>query len=562
MDYDLKITGGTIIDGTGSPRYEGDVGIKDGKIVALGTADGDATETIDATGRIVCPGFVDIHTHYDAQIIWDRMTSVSPWHGVTTVVMGNCGFGVAPTRPDHRELIMGTLEKVEGMSMNALKGGLGMDWPFETFPDYLDAIESRGSAINVAALVGHTPVRLYVMGEDATEREATDAEVAEMRQIVNEALEAGALGFATSKSPTHVGYQGRPVPSRAANVDEIIEIARALGETGKGMMQATAGKELWHDELAQIAEENNTKATWTALLGGMLGPGAHTRHLALADDIMKRGVEVYPQVTPRPLYFEFTMKEPFLFEGLKVFKSIASAPDTDAKRKIYEDPEFHQAFKDKMQNIRPAFAESFKKTNISYCPSNPEYEERKLYDVAEELGVDPIDFLLDLSLKNDLLGRFRFPVANHDEEEVEELLTDPNTVLGLSDAGAHASQLCDVGLSTYLLKHWVREKNVFTLEQAIHMLTARPAHVFCITDRGTLAEGVPADVVIFDADTISDSKLRRVNDLPGGEERLIADAFGIDAVIVNGTIIRRDGSDTVDGDGELPGKLLRNGHAA
>ena len=231
MTYDLKITGGTIVDGTGESGYGGDVGIKDGKIVALGDAPDDADRTIDADGKIVCPGFIDIHTHYDAQIIWDRMLTVSPWHGVTTVVIGNCGFGVAPTRPENRDLIVRTLEKVEGMSKAALETGMG-DWGFETFPQYLDAIEANGTAINVAAYIGHTPLRLYVMGEDAYEREATEEEIEQMRAIVREAMEAGALGFATSESPNHVGAEGRPVPSRFASFEEMRSLASALRDAG------------------------------------------------------------------------------------------------------------------------------------------------------------------------------------------------------------------------------------------------------------------------------------------------------------------------------------------
>ena len=234
MGYDLRIAGGTIVDGTGAPGYQGDVGIADGKIVALGDAPDTAARTIDATDRIVAPGFVDIHTHYDAQIIWDRMLTISPWHGVTTVVMGNCGFGVAPTRPDHRDMIIETFERVEGMNKAALWAGLGDDWPFETFPEYLDAIEQRGTALNVAAMIGHTPVRLYVMGEESTERSATPEEVAEMQAIVGEAIEAGGIGFSTSQSPVHVGYQGRPVPSRLADFDEIRALCQPLGEAGEG----------------------------------------------------------------------------------------------------------------------------------------------------------------------------------------------------------------------------------------------------------------------------------------------------------------------------------------
>ena len=250
MAYDLKITGGTIVDGTNRPRFAGDVGIRDGKVVALGNAPEEAARTIDATGRIVAPGFVDIHTHYDAQIIWDQLVSCSPWHGVTTVVMGNCGFSVAPTRPMHRDLIMRTLENVEGMSVTALRAGLGEEWPFETFPEYLDAIESRGCAVNVASLIGHTATRLYVMGEDSVQRAATADEVAAQRRIVAEAIEAGALGFATSKAITHVGYDGHPVPSRLAEFDEVFDIVGALGDAGKGMVQITVGRGLNHAEFA------------------------------------------------------------------------------------------------------------------------------------------------------------------------------------------------------------------------------------------------------------------------------------------------------------------------
>src|SRR3954463_15338271 len=270
--FDLVIRGGMLVDGTGAPARPGDLAIRDGRIAALGAVDGrNARRTLDAAGMVVAPGFVDIHTHYDAQIFWDRMLTISPWHGVTSVVMGNCGFGVAPTRPAHRELILRTLENVEGMSLDALNAGLGTDWPFETFPEYLDAIERQGAVINVAAMVGHTPVRLYVMGEEATEREATANEIAAMRAIVADALRAGAIGFATSKSPTHVGYAGRPVPSRAASVDEIAHLAGTLGESGRGIMQATIGRELFLEQFAAIQRATGRPVTWTALLGGMLG---------------------------------------------------------------------------------------------------------------------------------------------------------------------------------------------------------------------------------------------------------------------------------------------------
>ncbi len=559
MNYDIKITGGSIVDGSGQPAYPGDIGIKDGKIVALGQALGEATQTIDASGKAVTPGFVDIHTHYDAQIVWDRMLTISPWHGVTTVVLGNCGFGVAPTRPSQRDLIVGTLEKVEGMSPLALNEGLGDDWPFETFPEYLDAIEKLGTAINVGVLVGHTPTRLYVMGEEACEREASDDEIAQMRQIVVEALDAGALGFATSKSPTHVGFKGKPVPSRVASLGELESLASTL-ENRDAVMQVTAGKGFWFDEYEDLTRKYGMTISWTAMLAGMASPDAHIAQQRRSTELAEQGLAIVPQVTPRPLCFEFQFKEPFPFEALPVFKPISSS-DFDGKKVLYADTEFRTAVKAKMDNVRPSFRRAWENSLISSCPSKPEFEERTVIDVATELGVHTMDLGFDLALENNLEARFRMPVANADEDEVEKLITDKNTVIGLSDAGAHASQLCDAGLPTYLLGHWVREKQVIAFEEAIRMLSSRPAEVFGISDRGLLKVGRPADVLVVDPATVHCGKLDRVYDQPAGQDRLIAEAFGIESVIVNGTLLRQQGEDQVDPKGELPGQLLRGGKA-
>jgi N-acyl-D-amino-acid deacylase len=559
MDFDLVIRGGTIVDGTGRPGVRGDVGIRDGRIVAVGEAKGTAAQTVDAGGLVVAPGFIDVHTHYDAQVMWDRMLTISPWHGVTTVVMGNCGFGVAPTRPDHRGLIMRTLEKVEGMSLAALEAGLGEKWPFETFPEYLDAVERRGTALNVAVLLGHTPLRLYVMGEEATERPATDDEIARMRALVREAIDAGAIGFATSKASTHIGYAGKPVPSRAAQFAEI----EALGDAGRGIVQATVGRDLFFKEFESLARSTGRPVTWTALLAGMMGPGSHRELLEKSRALIKQGLQVVPQVTCRTLNFEFQFKEPFIFESMSVFKPISVA-DFAGKVRLYGDPEFRRAFKESFDRPRKGavFAGlSWARTWISWYPPDPSLEERTVDEVAAERGVHPIDLALDLARSTNLDARFRMAVFNHDEAEVAELLAEPGAVLGLSDAGAHASQLCDACFSTYLLSRWVREKQAIALPEAIRMLTSRPAEVFGITDRGRLAPGLAADVVIFDPATVGASKLRRVHDLPAGADRLVSDASGIEAVIVNGTIVRRGGRDAVAADGALPGALLRNGRA-
>lgn len=514
MDFDLKIVGGTIIDGSGREGYRGDVGIRNGRIVALGKADGGAARTIDAGGLIVSPGFVDIHTHYDAQVLWDKMLSISPWHGVTTAVLGNCGFGVAPMRPADRKGIMRTLEKVEGMSYEALEAGLGLDWPFESFPEYLSAITNSGMAINLAAFIGHTPVRLYVMGDDAMEREATTEEV------------------------------------------------EAMASSGRGIMQCTIGKKLFHDEMSDLARRHKIPVTWTALLSGMTGPGSHRRHLKLTAEQRAEGLDIVPQVACRPINFDFDFGEPFPFELLPMFKELMGL-DRDAKKGAYGDAAFRSNFKaETAPGMKSLLASWTRRAIISTLPADRTLEERSLAEVAAERGTDPTDLALDMSIESDFAARFRFPFINYDQNEVRELLTNENTVVALSDAGAHASQLCDACYSTHFLGHWCREEGIVPLEEAVHMLTQRPANVMGLTERGRLAEGLPADIVVFDPATIGATGLTRVYDQPAGQDRLVSQAIGIHAVIVNGTPIREGDTDAIDSGQTLPGELLRGGGAA
>lgn len=554
--FDLLIRGGTLIDGTGAEPTSGDVAISGGKIAALGTIDGTADTVVDADGAVVAPGFVDIHTHYDAQIFWDRALSISPWHGVTTIVMGNCGFGVAPTRAAHRDLILRTLEKVEGMSLDALYAGLGTDWPFESFPQFLDAIEKRGTMINVGALVGHTPVRTYVMGEEATEREATAEEIEAMRVLVAEALAAGAIGFATSKAPTHVGYDGKPVPSRMASFDEILTLARCLQGSKTAVLQATIGIGLFFDELKTLCQETGRPVSWTALLGGMFGPEGHRNILDQHAELQKRGLAVIPQVSCRPLTVEFQFKEPFPLESMSVMKQV-SAADIEGRKRIYADPEFRNALRDKIEDS--IFGRNFRSMTITEYAPDPSLAERRLDEVAEERGVHPVDLALDLSLQANLEARFRLSAANADDGIVAELLAHPASMLGLSDAGAHASQLCDAGAPTTLLGKWVREKGVLTIEEGVRQLTSQPAAVFGISDRGRLQVGLAGDVTVFDPKTVGCEPVRRTWDFPGGADRLVADATGIRTVVVNGRVVRQEGRDVVDSEGSLPGKVLRSG---
>lgn len=565
MDYDLKISGGYIIDGTGAPRRRGDVGVSNGRVVALGDAPGAARRTIDAAGMMVSPGFVDVHTHYDAQVLWDPMLTISPWHGVTTVVVGNCGFGVAPTRPEHRDLVLRTLERVEGMSLAALKAGIGPDWPFQTFPEYMDVLEKRPLGINVAVLVGHTPVRLSVMGDESTLRAASADEVAAMKRIVAEAMAAGAVGFATSVSKVHIGYAGRPVPSRLAGFDEMLEMADAVGASGHGIIHYNVGREPRWDEYEALHRKSGRPVVWTALLAGSLGPGSHREHLEKSAAQIARGLPIHAQGACRPIQIEFDFRSPVVFDTWASFERSREAADESARLAVYADPAFRTRVKKQVAAHGPDdqwFAgkeregdtrrASFNDLTISWAP-DATLIERKLAALAHERGVDPVDLMLDLALQSNLRIRFRASLLNFVEEEVREIVQDPNVLIALGDGGAHMSQLCDACYPTYLLGHWVREAQAITLEQAVHQLTARPADIFGLRDRGRLAVGLPADIVVFDPATVGAGALERVHDLPAGEDRLISRARGVKAVIVNGEPLPEPG--------KLPeqfsGKLLR-----
>jgi N-acyl-D-amino-acid deacylase len=564
MAYDIKIVGGEIVDGSGKPRFKGDLGITDGRVVALGAAPDAARETIDARGMVVAPGFVDIHTHYDAQVLWDPMLTISPWHGVTSVVVGNCGFGVAPTRPEHRELILRTLERVEGMSLAALEAGIGAEWPFETFPEYMDALERQKLGINVAVMVGHTPVRLSVMGDDSTTRAASPAEIAAMKAIVAEAMDAGAVGFATSVSKVHIGYAGRPVPSRLAAFEEMLEIADAVGRSGHGIIHYNVGRDPRWDEYERLHAKSGRPIIWTALLAGSLGPNSHRPQLDKSRELIERGLPIYPQGACRPIQIEFDFRSPVVFDTFASFERLRAAPDDQARQAVYADAAFRARVKTQLAGPGPddAFfmgkrAEGdsrramFRNLVISSI-GDTSLIERRLFDVAKERGVDPVDLMFDLA-GQDLRIKMRANVLNFEDDEVREIIQDPNVLIALGDGGAHMSQLCDACYATHLLGHWVRDDGAISLEQAIHQLTQRPADIFGLTDRGRLALGLPADVVVFDPATVGASKLERVHDLPAGEDRLISRPLGVKAVIVNGVTLPEPGTPP-----QRPsGKLLR-----
>ncbi|MGZ7012875.1 MAG: N-acyl-D-amino-acid deacylase family protein [Acidimicrobiales bacterium] len=545
---DLLLRRASLIDGTGGPARTADVAVVGDRIVAV-RAPGEltpdeGTEVVDLDGLTLAPGFIDVHTHYDAQILWDGDLTPSSWHGVTSVVMGNCGFGVAPTHPQHRDIIVRTLENVEGMSTEALDEGI--DWCFETFPEYLTAIDERPKRLNVGVFIGHTPLRLFVMGGD--ERPATDDEITTMRDVVREAMTVGAIGFSTSRQPAHQGAYGRPVPSRFAEADEVYAIASVLGELGKGVMQVSIGPGMFVDQFSELAVRNGIPVTWTALVARADKPGAALRTVERAASLPG---EVYPQIACRPIVMQISMLDPVPLAEIDVWKEVLARP-RDQRADLYRDA----AWRDR---ARPATLEAWSqrwpKTSVEETGAHQDVVGIPLDQLAVDRGTTPFDLMLDLALGDDMATRFRVVLDNDGDEEVGDLLADKRTLLGLSDAGAHATQLCDACYSTHLLGHWVRERKAISLEDAVWRLTGHPHQAFRVADRGLVEEGFYADLVAFDPETVGTTPVERAHDQPGGADRLIVRSTGIEHMWVNGVATRVGGEEIA---GVTPGRLLRS----
>ena len=543
--FDTLIRGGTVIDGTGVPRFRADVGIVGGRIAKIdGIRNATADRVLDADGCFVVPGYVDIHTHYDAQILWDGDLTPSSWHGVTSVVMGNCGFGVAPTLPQHRDIIVRTLENVEGMSQDALNEGI--DWCFETFPEYLDAIDQRAKRLNVGAFFGHTPLRLFTLGGE--ERDATPDEIEKMKGLLREALEAGAIGFSTSRQPAHQGAFGRPVPSRFAEVDEVYELASVLGELGKGVIQVSIGPGLFIDQFSELAVKNDVPVTWTALVTRTDKPGAAMRTVERGGALPG---EVYPQIACRPIVMQITMADPVPLAEIDAWKDVLAHP-RDERAGMYADPAWRDSAR---QATLDGWSHRWSKISVEETATDPDAVDVPLDQLAKDRDSTPFDVMLDIALADDMATRFRVMLENDFEDEVGDLLADKRTLLGLSDAGAHASQLCDACYSTHLLGYWVRERKAISLEDAVWRLTGHPHVAFRIAERGLVQEGFFADLVAFDPATVGTTPVERVADQPGGADRLVVRSTGVQHVWVNGVATRRYGEEVA---GVSPGQLLRS----
>jgi N-acyl-D-aspartate/D-glutamate deacylase len=555
MSAQIVIRGGTVVDGTGAAGVRADVAITEGRITAIGpNLDGD--RVLDAGGHVVAPGFIDIHTHYDAQVFWDPALSPSCFHGVTTVVAGNCGFSIAPTRPEHRELIARTLENVEDMNVASLAAGI--PWDFATFPEYLASVERRGTAMNYAAYIGHTALRLFAMGDDAYERTATPEEVTRMQQILREAMHAGAAGFATSFAMTHRGVDGKPVPSRFCDRAEFEALLDVMHEVGRGVVAVAPGEQCMIDDMYDLQPRAGVPFTYGALLTSPTGN--HKRLVDLNNDGWAKGSLVWPQVTPRPLVFAMTMAEPFTLNVNPEFAALMGR-SLDERRRAYADPAFRERALQGWVNQR-AMVPRWDTYEIGESVAHPELVGRRLDGVAAEQGARPFDALLDLALAEpDLALRVRAVIANDNQDDVALLLNEEHCTLGLSDAGAHVGQLCDAPQPTDVLGNWVRDRSLMPLEKAVRKLSGVQADLFGLVDRGYLRAGAWADVVVFDPATVAPGPVRRVRDFPANAERLTADQpVGVRHVLVNGTPVQVDGNRVEESN--RPGQIVRPGPRA
>lgn len=551
--FDLIVRNARIFDGRGTPPVAADLAVRDGRVAAIGGGLGEARETVEAGGLALAPGIVDVHTHYDAQLTWDAACTPSPALGVTTVVIGNCGFTITPNRPAVRDLLLRNLSEVEGMSLAALRAGVA--WRFESFPEYLDFLAGRGVVPNVAAFLGHSGLRTCVMGADASRRAATGDEVGAMARLLREALEAGAIGLASSTFENHSGFGGLPMPSRLATNHEFDRLVAALADADHGLFMATVGERTTVDTLAGFAGRTGRPAIYAALLHNDRIPERSRAVLEGCRRAHRAGRPVYAQVSCQPLTMSFTPGNAYPLYGIAPWGALP-IDDPDALATAFSERRFRDAIRADL--AAPAggrlFNGDWERVVVAESPSRPDARGRSVRALAEDAGADPLDLFLDLALADGLATVFDAKLLNIAEDEVEELLKHPDSLVSLSDAGAHLTFFCDAGYGLHLLGHWVRERKSFTLEEAVRQITSRPAEIYGIRDRGILAPGAWADMILFDPATVGVGESERVYDLPAGESRMIRRPRGLHGVWVNGVRVH-------DGDAYLdharpPGRVL------
>ena len=562
MAFDLVVKNGTVVDGTGAPGFRADIGVNDGKITAIGRLGDKAYRTVDADDHVVTPGFIDGHTHMDAQIFWDPLGSCSCYHGVTSVVMGNCGFAIAPCAERDAGFVFKNLERAEDISPGAMQAGI--EWSWETFPEFLDTVDELPKGINYAGYIGHSAIRTYVMGERAfTERASTD-ELGRMCDIAEEGVRAGAIGFSTSRTPNHVTADDLPVASRVADWEEVRAIVSAVGRTGRGLFEIAgeqAGRDPdrlreYHVRLRDLAVDSGVVQTW-GMFSSRFAPDHWRPYFGLLEETAAAGGRMFVQVHSRALNTMLSFKTQMPFDRWDLWSDVRALSLDDQKRQL-RDPDLRKRL------VEIANGEAPKNRIVGVEARPPDYdhlyvmdsmvgEQRLLKDVAGERGVNPVALMIDLSLETDFNQFFCQPAANENQDHVLEMMKHPRSVVTFSDSGAHVSQIMDSSLQTHLLSHWVREKEAMTLEEAVRELTCVPATYWGMHDRGLIREGLNADLVVFDPKTVAPRMPEVVNDLPSGATRLKQVANGIRHSIVNGEVFLTDNEHT----GSTSGRLFR-----
>ena len=567
MALDLVIENGTVIDGSGGPRYRADVGVKAGRIVEIGRIRSAATERIDAEGHIVSPGFIDGHTHMDAQVAWDQLGSCSCWHGVTSVVMGNCGFALAPCQPEEREWIARCLEAVEDIPVDAMMNGI--DWTWETFPEYLDQVEQLPKAINYSAFIGHSALRMYVMGKRALSEVANEDDLRRMGAAVEEALQVGAVGLSTSRATTHITPDGSPIASRIADWSEIDYLVGTLAKRNQGIFQigpdVSGGEahQTFLKRLQKVALDSGRPIMFGTLSTRQgIDPYPWQEQTRYIDETVAAGGRMYGQTTTRPIIALFSLKSYLPFDNLPAWQALRDLP-IDEQRRRFADPDIRSALVAAEATMKPrdgvfqgggAATTDPKKPDYSnlFALRGVDWDDPTVEELSKQAGQHPVEVMLDLMIDNeDQL--FVQPLVNESPADVLGMLQHPRTLATFSDSGAHVCQEMGSSLQTHLLNYWVRQKQAFSLEQAVRMLTFDNASAFEFNDRGLLRPGYRADVVVFDADTIRPRLPTVETDLPGGARRLVQKADGIAATVVNGAVTFRHGAST----GVYPGQLIR-----
>jgi N-acyl-D-amino-acid deacylase len=550
-EFDLLLKGGLVVDGSGLPGYLADVGVRDGRVADIGRLRGSASRTIDAAGLVVSPGFIDHHTHLDAQLLWDPYATSGPEHGVTSVITGNCGLALAPVGPGGEDSLVKSFVRVETIPRKALEEGV--PWGWQTFGDYLDALQGK-IGVNVGAQAGHIAIRHRVLGEEAVERTATPDEIEQMRGLLREAMESGAVGFSTNRNPRHLREDGKPVASRLAEDDELFALCDVLGEMNAGVIQTILGLSCvehlpWYDALAR---RTGRPITWQSLQHRWADPDLWRHQLEGIERTFNDGYQIYGLTNTTPLIRRFSLKNAQAFDEFPTWKNLTFLPEP-ARKQAMCDPDTRAKMKADIADPRPTnFHRRWDLVNIIQT-RDPRFAGKSVTEMAAIRRQDPVDALIDLSVEEDLETTFQSANTGGDPEAMGHILRSPHVLMGLSDAGAHVQFDANFGYSTTLLGLWVRERGIMPLEQAVHKLSYQVAWVYDLRDRGLLRPGYAADVAIFDPATIGPREPEWAEDYPAQTGRMVQHSDGMRCTIVNGRVIYEEGQLS----GDLPGQVLR-----